>query len=192
MTAKELIDTWNTTKIIKFNKDELTSLGVDDSTIDVLSNLGLPEDAAPFLIFGGLHRGKTIADVYETKNPYDKFLIEIGIDGLGDTICIDLLNNNKIVACDHEDNFKKRYMNSSVTELLYFITQYRNFIQNLISKKGENAFIDANFTDEELEYLINQFNHSDREALEKGSYWDGEIQTLKTNREYYKQQGHRR
>ena len=192
MTAKELIDTWDRKKIFKFDKDELITRGVDNKAIDVLSNLGLPEDAAPFLIFGGLHDGKTIADIYATENPDDKFLIEIGIDGVGDTICIDIMNNNEIVACDHEDNFKKRYMNSSVTELLYFITLYRDFGQRLFNRKGEDAFIDADFTDEELADLINQFNHVDKNALDQGTYWNGEIQTLKANREYYQGQGHRR
>jgi hypothetical protein len=86
MTAKELIDTWDKNKIFKFDKEELIKFGVDSKTADILSNIGLSEDAAPFLIFGGLHDGKTIAEIYETGNPDDKYLIEIGIDGVGDTI----------------------------------------------------------------------------------------------------------
>lgn len=190
MTAKELIDTWDKDSIFKFDKDELISLGVDNRTSDILSTVGLPEDAAPFLIFGGIHDGKTIGDIYGTEIPGDKFLIEIGIDGVGDTICIDIMNNNEIVACDHEDSFKKRYMNSSVTELLHFITLYRDFGQELINRKGEDAFIESNFTDEELENLLGQFRLVDKKALEQGTYWSGEIQTLKANREYYRERGH--
>jgi hypothetical protein len=192
MTAKELIDTWHENNIFKFDKDELIKFSVDSKTIDVLSNVGLPEDAAPFLIFGGLHDGKTIADIYGTENPDDKYLIEIGIDGVGDTICIDVMNNNEIVACDHEDNFSKRYMNSSVTELLHFITIYRDFGQRLISKKGEDAFIESNFSDGELDELLEQFRAVDKKALDNGTYWSGEIQTLTANRKYYQEQGHRR
>jgi hypothetical protein len=192
MKAEELIDKWDKEKIIKFDKDELKSFGIDTKTIDILSNIGLPEDAAPFLIFGGLHDGKTIAEIYGTTNLDDKFLIEIGIDGVGDTICVDTKNNCEIVACDHEHNFKKRYMNSSATEVLHFITIYKDFGEELINKKGEDAFIESNFTDEELETLLSQFGTVDNKALESGTYWDGEIQTLKANREYYKGEGHRR
>jgi hypothetical protein len=192
MTAKELIDTWDNDKIFKFNKDDLASLGVNNVTLDILSSVGLPEDAAPFLIFGGLHDGKTIADIYQTKNPDDKFLVEIGIDGVGDTICIDIVSDNQIVACDHEDSFRKRYMNSSVTSLLHCITLYRDFAQDLIDTKGEDAFIDANFTDEELDNLLKKFCDVDPKALDEGTYWSGEIQNLKADREYYRQDGHRR
>jgi len=192
MKVEELIDKWDKDKIFKFNKDELKSFGINDKTIDILSNIGLPEDAAPFLIFGGIHDGKTIAEIYGTDNPDDKFLIEIGVDGVGDTICVDTKSNCEIVACDHEDDFKKRYMNSSVTELLHFITIYKDFGEGLINEKGEDAFIESNFTDEELGNLLNQLSIIDRRALESGSYWAGEIQTLKANREYYDGEGHRR
>ena len=81
-------------------------------------------------------------------------------------------------------------MNSSVTELLHFITFYRDFGQGLINRKGADAFIESNFTDEELENLLGQFRLVDKKALEQGTYWSGEIQTLKANREYYREQGH--
>ena len=192
MTATELIETWDKDHISKFDGTVLQRRGVDSETIEILSIVGLPEDAAPFLIFGGIHNGESIAEIYGTGKHSEQFLIEIGTDGSGDPICIDVRNKSQIVVCDHEDGFQKRYMNSSVTILLRFITLYRDFVEKLIRTKGEKAFLDANFTDEELDDLLRQFTRVDKNALDEGTYWSREIQTLKANREFYQSDGHRR
>lgn len=173
MTAKELIGKWDKDSIIKFDRNELRSLGINKKTIDILADIGLPENAPSLLMFGGLHDGKTIADIYGTNNPDDRFLIEIGLDAAGDTICVDTKNDCEIVACAHTNNFQKRFMNSSILELLHFITLYKDFEERL----------ESNYLDSELAQLIRQFENVDRKALDRGTYWTGEIQNLKADRE---------
>ncbi len=186
MTTKELVLKWQDVHFFKFNELDLKFFNINEATIELLANTGLPEDAAPFLVFGPLHAERTIADIYGTSNPEDKFLIEIGFDGVGDTICVDTKNNCEVVACDHENNFKKRFMNSSVFELLYYLTIYKEFGEGLIRLRGADAFIESNFTDVEFDRLASQLGAVDARAVSPGSYWAQEIQNLLANRAYYK------
>lgn len=84
---------------------------------------------------------------------------------------------------DHEDNFAKRFANSSVNELFAFLTIYKEFGENLRQLRGDNAFIDSNFLDEDLEGLLEQLRAVDRKALDsEETFWGIEIGTFIANR----------
>ena len=174
--------TWDKEELNKFRVEDFNGLDVNDSTIDFLTNIGLPDSAAPFLSFDRKEL-RTVKDIYDTENERDMFLIDIGSDGAGDPICIDIKNNCEIVALDHEDNFAKRFTNSSVDKLFAFLTIYKDFGDNLRNLRGDTAFIDSNFRDEELEGLLTQLRLVDERALDNDeTFWSREIEIFKANR----------
>jgi hypothetical protein len=173
---------WDEKELNKFKVEDFNGLNVNDFTIGFLTNIGLPDSAAPFLSFDRQEL-KTIKEIYDTQNESDRFLIDIGSDGAGDPICIDTKNNCEIVALDHEDNFARRFTNSSVDKLFAFLTIYKEFGDNLILLRGDTAFIDSNFLDEDLEGLLIQLKLVDKRALDNDeTFWNREIEMFKANR----------
>jgi hypothetical protein len=173
---------WDKKDLNKFTRDDFKDLAVDETTIRFLIDTGLPDSAAPFVSFDRKEL-KTINAIYSTGNPDDNFLIDIGSDGAGDPICIDIRHNCRIIALDHEDNFTPRLVNSSVRQLFAFLTIYKDFGDQLRQLRGDDAFIESNFTDSELNELVRQLKSVDTEALENNeTFWRREIETFKANR----------
>jgi hypothetical protein len=179
----EYVNKWNKRELNKFKREDFEDVHANYLTIQFLTTIGLPDSAAPFLAFDRKEL-KTIKAIYNTDEAADNFLIDIGFDGAGDPICIDTENNCEIVALDHEDNFNKRFANSSVKELFAFLTIYKESGESLIKLRGEDAFIDSNFTDEEVEELIGKLKSVDARALENNeTFWSLEIGMLIANRD---------
>lgn len=176
MNIEHYLNSWDSSEIKRFNLAQLEELGVDYDTTQFLSNIGLPEDAAPYLSFHSQQLG-TLESIYNTENSQDKLLIVIGSEGAGDPIGIDIANSCEVVALDHEDGFKKRFMNSSTKTLFAFLSIYNSFIEKLIDLRGEDAYLDADFTDQELGELMTELKSVDERALSKeGNFWRIEIQ----------------
>jgi hypothetical protein len=173
---------WKEKELNKFTRNNFKDLTVDESTVQFLTSIGLPNSAAPFVSFDRKEL-RTIEEIYSTGSPTDKFLVDIGSDATGDPICIDMRDNSKIVALDHENNFEPRFVNTSVRELFAFLTIYKDFADKLIELRGDFAFLDSNFTDDELNELLMQFQSVDHKALASDdTFWSIEIQNFKTNR----------
>ena len=172
---------WDKKELNKFTRDDFNDLNVKESTIDFLVTIGLPDSAAPFVSFDRKEL-KTIKEIYSTDESNDNFLVDIGSDGAGDPICIDTQNNCKIMALDHEDNFSPRFVNTSVQELFAFLTIYKEFGDKLRQVRGDDAFIDSNFTDDEMNELLGQLNEVDKKALADDTFWSREIDIFKANR----------
>lgn len=145
---------------------------------EFLINVGLPISAAPCLSFGGESSLKTLSEVYERSDVSNIDKIYIGSDGAGSPVCIDQSMNNRIVVCDHDNDFEPQYINSSILTLFEFLTVYKNFIEMLISKRGEDAFFDFNFTDEEFNQLKKDFLNLDKKALNQSSFWRTELDCI--------------
>jgi hypothetical protein len=173
---------WDKKDLNKFTRNNFKDLTVDETTIEFLTSIGLPDSAAPFVSFDRKEL-RTIEQIYSTGNLADNFLVDIGFDGAGDPICINMQDNCKIVALNHEDNFERRFVNTSVRELFAFLTIYKEFADKLIQLRGDFAFLDSNFTDDELNEFLGQLKSVDNEALlSEDTFWSQEIATFKANR----------
>ena len=174
---------WTSDELLTFERSTLERLKINPEHIDFLTQTGFPKDAAPFLTFE--NELQTLNEIYGLDESGSLTKIVIGSDGAGDPICIEL-TNQRIYICDHEDDCEPRFMNSSITELFKFISLFKAFAERLINDKGEDAFIDANFTDDELLELISKLRFIDPTAMEPSTFWNLEIDTMKANREYYR------
>ena len=180
---------WTSDELLTFKQSALERLNINTEHINFLTEVGLPKDAAPFLTFE--NELKSLNQLYELNESDFQTKIVVGSDGAGDPICFEL-TNQRIYACDHEDDFEPRFMNSGVTELFKFLSLFKAFVEHLINEKGEDAFIDANFTDDELLELTTKLRFIDPTALEPSTFWNEEFETMKANREYYRNEKHRR
>ncbi len=174
---------WNSNELLTFDRLTLERLNISVQQTNFLTETGLPKEAAPFLSFE--NDLKSLNEIYELEEPDFQTKIEIGSDGSGDPICLDL-TNQQIYAFDHEEDFKPRFMNTSVVELFKFLSLFKEFGEQLISEKGEDAFIDCDFSDEELFELTTKMRLLDSTAFEPSTFWQGEIESMKANREYYR------
>jgi hypothetical protein len=168
---------------------KLSSLGLTLASIDFLISAGLPDSAAPFLSFADTGAKSTYYCVPLTKlytflsSEYDRF-VSIGFDGAGNPLVIDTDENDCITWLDHEDDFAASYVNSSLGSLAVYLLAYRDFVQALIASKGDEAFLNGDFTDDEVEALRTKLKEQDGRALEEGTFWNMELQTLLANREH--------
>ena len=180
----EFITKWPDSELVKFTEDQLKALNLNDECSNLLITTGLPENAAPFLSFET--NVSSIKDNYQFSGNNLENVFQIGSDGSGDPVCIDSNNQNQIVICDHENGFKSSFMNSSLLDLFKFLTIMKEFVEHLISERGEDAYMDCDFTDEEHSDLENQYKNLDPKSVETGTFWRNELDRLLEDREYYR------
>lgn len=183
-----MINDWGSDELYRFDSSLLYTKGLREDTFYFLSTVGLPTSAAPFLGFADNDLYKELENIYSiyvTGEPKHQNLLCIGSNGAGDPICIDLNNGCRIVALNHEEGFSPSFMNSSVVELFQFLTTFKSFGEEIIITNGEDAFLDANFTDMQFNELKEVMEAIDEEALAGNTFWVQELELLLENREYF-------
>lgn len=173
---KDYINKWESSDLYCFEPEIRLPLSMTKEDIAFLKKVGLPKDAAPYLSFGGEHSLKLLPEIYERSSDHSK--IYIGSDDEGSPICIDQLMNNSIVVCDHDNDFKPQYINSSLITIFKSLTLFKSFIDMLVSKRGEDAFLDLNFTEEEFQKLKTDLSDIDAVTLNEGCFWRMELDCM--------------
>ena len=193
MTPEQFRQTWTAYEdnLSPLDPNSLVGLNLKLSTIEFLTLVGLPFDAAPFLSFvqNNADRYNTIDKLtkhYSFLEPeYDKYVV-IGSCGDGDVIAIDTDNNDQIVWLDHEDNFSPRFFNSSINSLAECLVIQRDFIQTILKENGQDALRDSNFTDEQFEILKQKLAAVDNRAITEDGFWKADLEMELAMRQYYK------
>ena len=191
MTPKEYLTNWTGQgdKLIALSKQKLIDLNLQASTISYLE-VGLPENVAPYILFvnnsNDLYEGiAKLEDQYDLELKPDKYIV-IGSDGSGNPIAVNIKNNDTIEWLDHEDYFESSYCNNSLASLLNFLIIYRDFVNEIISANGDDALLDANFTDEQFDYMKERMLTVDSTAVNQLGFWKEELEMLIANREHYR------
>lgn len=191
MTAEKFKENWakNGDSTSPLNSEQLKSFNLSVETVDFLIQSGLPDEASPYLSFvqdsdEEFEQIALLSRQYPFLGPEFEKYVSIGFDGNGDVIVINTKEEDQIEWLDHEDSFSSRFMNSSILQLAQFLIFYRDFTETIIAENGEDAFMDANFTDQQYSVLMQKMNESDPKALESG-FWQQELDLLLENRAYY-------
>lgn len=190
MKAEEFKKKWTAggEEISAVDLISLSDLSLKEETISFLNTSGLPRQASPFLTFvkntdGQNSSIRKIPEVYKgLGKEFEKFII-IGSDGYGNPVVINAQENDQIEVLDHEESFSSRYMNKSIEELGGFLLGYREFVETIINENGEDAYLDANFTDKQFNQVRELMLSLDAEALKNENFWSLELNTLLANRE---------
>jgi hypothetical protein len=170
----------NQIKIRACQPDYIDRTLVKSTTFDFLTACGLPSDAGPFLSFGELHIGKLMTpnEYFQIEyNNLNRYLV-FGINGSGDTICIDTYKDDEIVYLNHDNGFERIFMNKSILQFASCLIKYHEFGTSLIDNKS-GEFDIRKFTDEEFEHLRQVFLEIDGYCLTDNSFWETELFNLK-------------
>jgi hypothetical protein len=180
---------WNDNfgKIIVYSADRIDKFGFNHSTATFLKTLGLPKDAAPFLSFSNdndeIYEGfLKLTDYFDFLEPdFEKYIV-IGSTGNGDEIVIDIKDDCMIKILDHEDNFTEEFVNSSIDKFANGLFLYQEFIETIIMENGEDAFINFNYSDNQINDLKQKMISNDKDSMNPGCFWNQEIEILIANR----------
>jgi hypothetical protein len=187
MDIPTLIEKWaeQGETLIPFPSNILTDRRLNDATRSFLAVCGLPESAAPFLDF------PIRQDALLTVNQYfhlqgeqlDIYLV-IGHNGSGDPICINAASNNEIVYLNHDNSFELVWMNSTVWQFCRSLLAYKIFYVSLLNDTDPNDFSTRRFSDTEFLQVQEEFRQIDEKALDKGTFWQMELEALLWERDH--------
>ena len=122
-------------KITRFDSNIIINTKLNNLDKEFLQ-VGLPEDAAPFLSFGP-QSGANLQKVSEVHPnllvEYDDYLI-VGFNGYGDPICIHE-TKGYIAYLNHDDGFSEIFMNSGLAQFLTFLILFREIMANVNNNK---------------------------------------------------------
>jgi hypothetical protein len=188
MLPQEFIEKWGSDgdPCIVLSQGRLQKIKLKASSAEFLAVAGLPQNAAPFLSFGEMNEesspfGLKLSAVFNhLGEEYERFIV-LGFDGSGNPIAIDTENDDQVVWLDHEEDFRHAYMNSSIGALATFLLGYRDFVQDLLKAKGEDAFLNGEYEDHELAELQQKLELVDNRAFASGTFWSQELGNMKSN-----------
>lgn len=156
------------------HQEKLNNLNLSASTSTFLSQAGLPESAAPFLSFADNSDDiRRLRELYDfLPEEFDHYVV-IGSCNEGDPIVINT-RTDQVEYMDHEDNFSSRLFNTSIAALADSLLAYRGFVLQVQEEKGEEAYINADYTPEQLQALKDALTRADPEAMARKGFWQEE------------------
>lgn len=194
MTPEEFKLLWESRpdddRLVQFSQTVLDELNLRPDTIQFLLLAGLPNSAAPFLSFvqkedGGYNSICRVRELYDfLEDEFDKYVI-IGSDCYGNPIVINTDDNDKIEWLDHDDLFSPHFFNSSIIGLAGCLLAQREFVKRVIAENGEDAILNANFTDDQFTFYKYAINKADSICLECDGFWEESTQIDLANRAAY-------
>ena len=172
---------------VKFSADSLSNFGFQESTLAVLSTVGLPSQAAPFLSFNQTLAEFQSLDTYFQlgASTWKRFVI-IGADGAGNPIVLDTGTQDQVLLLDHNNDFVALPINQSLSTFSGCLVVYSQFVDNLVTSRGSGAYLKANFTDAQFSSLREALRTVDNQTVELRGFWYDELAGLLANREFHK------
>lgn len=171
----------------KFSADNLSYFGFQESTLAVLSTIGLPFQAAPFLSFNQtLAEFQTLDTYFQLEDFTWKRFVVIGADGAGNPIVLDTSAQDQVLLLDHDNDFIALPVAQSLLILLGCLITYSQFVDDLVTSRGSGAYLKANFTDAQFVSLREALRTVDSQTVESRGFWHDELAGLLASREFYK------
>jgi hypothetical protein len=195
MTPQEFKNIWTSTGDIltPLSLERVTGLNLQSRTIDFLTQAGLPVDAAPFLSFAdnSTHKYKgivSLTDQYDFLEEEFRKWIVIGSCSDGDPIAINVDAEDQIDWLDHDNYFEPGFFNSSIEALMDCLVVYREFISIVQRENGDDAFMNADFTDIQFETMKSKLLKADNKILVDNGFWKEQLDMDLTMRDHYKKE----
>ncbi len=172
---------------VKFSADSLSNFGFQESTLAVLSTIGLPSQAAPFLSFNQtLAEFQTLDIYFQLEASTWKHFVIIGADGAGNPIVLDTSTQDQVILLDHDNDFVSLPIAQSLLILLGCLVVYSQFVDDLVTSRGSRAYLKADFTDAQFASLREALHTVDSQTIETRGFWHDELAGLLASREFYK------
>jgi len=163
--------------VVTFPATEVNFLPIAGRDAHWLIKVGLPRSAAPFLSFGNQDELKlpTLKELWRVSDGLNYRII--GSTGNGDPIAINASMPGEIVYLNHDNQFQRVFMNSSVVQLAEALVGYQRMINQAISANGPDAYLDGDIPTEALALFVALLDRVDPLAL-AGGMWAEEIEQL--------------
>ena len=161
-------------RLISFPDSSFADVRVPPDARTFLIEAGLPAEAAPCLDFGPPKKGtlERVSTIWHQPPAFDRYRI-IGGNGSGDPVCIDEATNGEVVYLNHDNDFKRLLMASSVFSLAECLLELRD----VIVKAGEDT---ERVSQQEYDMLLARFRVIDPASSGKGSFWEQELRSFRS------------
>ncbi|MDF1746910.1 MAG: SUKH-4 family immunity protein, partial [Gimesia sp.] len=118
-----------------------------------------------------------VAESWQQGAGFRRYRI-IGSNGSGDPVCIDEVENGQVVYLNHDFNFKRVLINSSIPALAESLVVYREFIREVQKRNGEDAWLDGDIPEDVLESIDGELKRIDPAGMQPGCFWSFELERL--------------
>jgi SUKH-4 immunity protein len=160
--------------LVAYSKIALAGVPIPDDALQFLARAGLPDQAAPFLMFRAPLTGplQSAASVFGLSTRLDDQFV-IGSNGAGDPIVIS--KDGVVSSLNHDANFGTCYINGSISLLASTLLQFRGLVLSVERAIGPDANLDGivplAIQDDFKSFLLMH----DPAALEAGAFWHDEV-----------------
>lgn len=187
LTSQEFRERWcddddSAESLLAFPPTALADVAIPDESKTFLINAGLPESAAPFLDFRVPDHGalQTVADLWQLAPEYNRYRV-VGSNGSGDPLCIDESCDGQLIYLNHDYNFERVLINSSVPQLAESLLVFRHLIREAQRQNGEDAYLDGDIPAELQQWLLKEIIRIDPAASHASCFWPQELENDREN-----------
>jgi hypothetical protein len=174
MTAEEFKRAWERDdfELISFSAEAVAGLRIPEEQRAFLLQPGLPKQAAPYLDFGGKYNFEipSVAEQWRAGEAFRRYRI-IGANGFGDPVCLDEAADGAVVYLNHDDEMKRRFMNSNVQCLAFSLLAFRDVVRETLKSGGPDAWLDNNIPSEVVDQFILRMDEIDAAAIKADTFW---------------------
>jgi SUKH-4 immunity protein len=161
--------------LLPYSEAAVAAAPIPDDAKRFLIDVGLPDQAAPFLIFSA-SRALRSADVeYGLDKSAGEHVI-IGSTGSGDPIVI--ARNGRVSWLDHDTHFVERYINENVSLLAATLLHYRELAAMTDHILGSDVGLDGRASLSAKRAFESFLQQYDPAALSAGAFWADELADL--------------
>lgn len=155
--------------LIAFPESSLSDVCVPAEVRVFLTEVGLPDQAAPFLDSGPPKSGtlERASAVWHQPSAFDRYRI-IGGNGSGDPVCLDEETGGQVVYLNHDNRFQRELMASSVFTLAECLLEFRDVV---IAAGGDTELV----APEQYAALLARLRAIEPASSGTGGYWEQEI-----------------
>jgi SUKH-4 immunity protein len=168
ITPEHFAEAWQAVgdQLIAFPDRALAGLPLPPEALHFLRAAGLPDQAAPFLIFRTPAAGAvpSATEAFDLSKVFSDCFV-IGSTGSGDPIAI--VPDGRVVIIDHDRKFSITHLSASVPVLAATLLRYRDLIAKGALEDDGDAALRRDFRA--------ALKGEDPIALEPGSFWFEEI-----------------
>ena len=169
-------------KEIRYKTVHVSFLSMRD--VEILTRIGIPDSFSPYIdiIPGEKYGGYSL---YDRINKYENYPLDneefkdmclIGQSGDGYLV----ITKDGSVHNYDTDSMKLYFVNTSLDAFLDFAYEYSRFVDSVIEKNGEDAYLDGNYSEEDVASLTEALTLIDKAAVEEG-FWVEELADLIDN-----------
>lgn len=194
MTPEQFKNSWRETDqpLSPISPIRLLDFNMQPATNAFLVKSGLPVYASPLIsfaedsddIFHGIARFTVQFDAAEQKDAFEKYIV-IGSCHDGDVIVVNTAEKDVIELLAHEEDYKAKFFNTSISHLAEFLIIYRDFEDDIMKEQGEEGIRNSLFTDEQFEQLKEQMKQADERAITEKGFWKEELELMLEDRQDY-------